>query len=53
MRSLIYIALIAACTALACTGTLRKVSFDLSPLRNDIEDYRTDLYAPQNDFNRT
>lgn len=53
MRSIVYLALIAACMAAACTGTIGKASFDLSPLKNDIEDYRTRLYSPDDNFNRT
>ena len=53
MRSIVYLALIAACMAAACTGTIGKVTFDLSPMKNDIEDYRIKLLAPDEDNDRT
>ena len=53
MRSIVYLALIAACMAAACTGTIGKVTFDLSPMKNDIEDYRIKLLAPDEDNVRT
>lgn len=53
MRSAIVFALFASALASSCTGTIRGVSYDLSPLRNDMHDYTTKLYASDDDFNRT
>lgn len=52
MRSIVYIALIASVFASSCKGTLRNTEFDLTPLRNDMQDYRTQLYAPNKELNR-
>ena len=53
MRSVIAFALFAGALALTCTGSINNVPFDLSPLRNDMADYRTDLYNPDPTHNRT
>ena len=53
MRSIVYIALIASVFASSCKGTLRNTEFDLTPLRNEMQDYRTQLYAPNRELNRT
>ena len=53
MRSIIAIALFAGALAATCTGSINNVPFDLSPLRNDMSDYRTELYNPDPTHNRT
>ena len=53
MRSVIVFALIASALAVSCTGSIRGVPFDLSPLRNDMADYETELWNSDDTFNRT
>ena len=53
MRSVIVFALIASALAVSCTGSIRGVPFDLSPLRNDMADYETELLNSDDTFNRT
>lgn len=53
MRSVIIFALFASALAATCTGSIGGVPFDLSPLRNDMSDYRTELYNPDPTHNRT
>ena len=53
MRSILYFALLAVSMANACTGTIKNVHFDLSPLRKEDQDYVTILYPYQDNLNRT
>lgn len=53
MRSVIAFALFASALAASCTGSIMGVPFDLTPLRNDMADYSTSLYSPDNTYNRT
>lgn len=53
MRSVFVFALFASALAASCTGSIGGVPFDLTPLRNDMADYSTSLYSPDNEYNRT
>ena len=53
MRSIVYIPLIASVLANICQTTINNAVFDLTPLRNEEQDYQTVLYAPNKELNRT
>lgn len=53
MRSIVVFALFASALAVSCTGRISDVPFDLTPLTNNMEDYRTVLDSPDPSLNRT